>query len=47
MSELVKNRCNDCDKEIEALRGAHVWCGTCGHLMKPFASESMEEMSNG
>jgi len=48
MSELVKNRCNDCDKEMEALKGAHVWCGTCGQLMATVASQhNMEEMSNG
>jgi len=47
MSNLVKNRCEKCDLEIEALKGAHVWCGSCGHLMKTCASESMEEMSNG
>jgi len=46
MSDLVKNRCNDCDKEMEALRGAHVWCGTCGQLMTPLALVDMED-SNG
>ena len=47
MSNLVKNRCEKCDVEMEALKGAHVWCGSCGHLMIPFASENMEEISNG
>jgi len=48
MSNLVNNRCEDCDKEMEALEGAHVWCGSCGHLMTPLVSHNnMEEMSNG
>ena len=47
MSDLVKNRCDKCDLEMEALKGAHVWCGSCGQLMIPFASENMEEISNG